>query len=102
MLSLPRASPRIEHPAAKMAALVDSIVSVFSTPKGNDSEKPFQAEFFSVERLEQYAQTLAAEHRTVTRKGRAQLLPRLEENGRLFEAAYKALVYAIRNGRPIS
>ncbi len=85
-----------------MSALVDSIVSVFTKPKGTDSEKPFQAEFFSVERLEQYAQTLAAEHRTVTKKGRAQLLPRLEENGRLFEAAYKALVEAIRNGRPIS
>ena len=85
-----------------MSALVDSIVSVFTKPKGDDNEKPFQGEFFSVERLEQYAQTLAAEHQTVTKKGRAQLLPRLEENGRLFEAAYKSLVEAIRNGRPIS
>ena len=85
-----------------MSALVDSILSLFTKPKGDDNEKPFQAEFFSVERLEQYALTLAAEHKTVTRKGRAQLLPRLEENGRLFEAAYKSLVEAIRNGRPIS
>ncbi|HET7114690.1 MAG TPA: hypothetical protein VFI57_13680, partial [Pyrinomonadaceae bacterium] len=85
-----------------MSALVDSIVSVLNKPKGDDNEKPFLAEFFSVERLEQYAQTLAVEHTTVTKKGRAQLLPRLEENGRLFEAAYKSLVEAIRNGRPIS
>jgi len=85
-----------------MSAVVDSILSVLSNAKGDDNEKPFQAEFFSVERLEQYAQTLAAEHKTVTRKGRAELLPRLEENGRLFEAAYKALVEAIRTGRTIS
>src|SRR5688572_20812809 len=85
-----------------MSVFVDSIVSLFSKPKGNDDEKPFQAEFFSVERLEQYAQTLAAEHKIVTKKGRAQLLPRLEDNGRRLEAVYKALVEAIRNGRAIS
>ena len=85
-----------------MAALVDSIVSVFSKPKGDDNEKPFQAEFFSVERLEQYAQTLAAEHKTITKKDRAQLLPRLEDNGRKLEAVYKSLVEAIRKGRSIS
>ncbi len=85
-----------------MSALVESIASVFSKPKGDENEKPFQDEFFSVERLEQYAQTLAEEHKTVTRKGRAQLLPRLEDNGRRLEAVYKALVEAIRNGRPIS
>jgi cyclic beta-1,2-glucan synthetase len=75
---------------------------VFGKPKGDDDEKPFQAEFFSVERLEQYAQTLATEHRIVTRKGRAQLLPRLEDNGRKLEAVYKSLVETLRNGRPIS
>src|SRR5919106_391302 len=85
-----------------MSVLFDSIVSVFSKPKGDDNEKPFQAEFFSVERLEQYAQTLATEHKTVTKKGRAQLLPRLENNGRKLEAVYKSLVEALRNGRPIS
>ncbi len=85
-----------------MAALVESILSVFTKPNGDDDEKPFQAEFFSVERLEQYAQTLAEEHKTVTRKGRAQLLPRLEDNGRKLEVVYKALVEAIRNGRAIS
>src|ERR1700748_3142687 len=85
-----------------MSALVESIASVFSKPKTADVEKPFQAEFFSVERLEQYAQTLAAEHKTVTRKGRAQLLPRLEDNGRKLEAAYRVLVEALREGRTIS
>src|SRR5688572_18384588 len=85
-----------------MSGLLDSIVSMFRKPKGDDNEKPFQAEFFSVERLEQYAQTLAAEHETVTKKGRAQLLPRLEDNGRKLEAVYKSLVDTLRKGRPIS
>src|SRR5919106_6681424 len=85
-----------------MSVLFDSIVSVFSKPKSDDNEKPFQAEFFSVERLEQYAQTLAAEHKTVTKKGKAQLLPRLAANGRKLEAAYRSLVEALREGRAIS
>jgi cyclic beta-1,2-glucan synthetase len=85
-----------------MSEFFESLASMFRKPIGDADEKPFQAEFFSVERLEQYAHTLAAQHKTVTRKGRAQLLPRLEENGRKFEAAYKALVEAIREGRAIS
>ncbi|HKG79582.1 MAG TPA: hypothetical protein VKA78_09185, partial [Pyrinomonadaceae bacterium] len=85
-----------------MAELVESLVSLVRKPSGYADEKPFQAEFFSVERLEQYAQTLAAKHKTVTRKGRAQLLPRLEDNGRKLEFAYRALVEAIQQGRAIS
>ena len=85
-----------------MSALIESIASTFGKQKTDDDEKPFQAEIFSVERLEQYAQTLATEHTTVTKKGRAQLLPRLEDNGHRLEAVYQALVEAIRDGRPIS
>ncbi|HKG96426.1 MAG TPA: hypothetical protein VKA97_01345, partial [Pyrinomonadaceae bacterium] len=85
-----------------MAEFVESLVSLVRKPSGYADEKPFQAEFFSVERLEQYAQTLAAKHKTVTRKGRAQLLPRLEDNGRKLEFAYRALVEAIQQGRAIS
>src|SRR3954451_25449592 len=85
-----------------MSEFLESVSSFLGKPDGYADEKPFQAEFFSVERLEQYALTLAAEHKTVTRKGRAQLLPRLEDNGRKLEAAYKALVEALRDGRAIS
>src|SRR5689334_2130319 len=85
-----------------MSEFLESLYSFLGKPNGYADEKPFQAEFFSVERLEQYAQTLAAEHKTVTRKGHAQLLPRLEDNGRILEAAYKALVNALREGRAIS
>ncbi len=85
-----------------MSELFESLSALMRKPTGDADEKPFQAEFFSVERLEQYAQTLAAEHKTVTRKGRAQLLPRLEDNGRKLEAAYKLLVEALRQGHAIS
>jgi len=54
-----------------MTEFFESLASVFRKPIANTDEKPFQAEFFSVERLEQYAQTLASQHRTVTRKGHA-------------------------------
>jgi len=60
-----------------MSELLESFASFVRRPARDTDEKPFNAEFYSVERLEQYAQTLAAEHKTVTRKGRAQLLPRL-------------------------
>ncbi len=65
-------------------------------------EQPIRAEIFSVERLEQFAKVLAAEHKTVTKRGRALLLPRLEENGRKLISAYRVLIEAIKNGRPIS
>src|SRR6185369_13284520 len=85
-----------------MSEFLESLASLFRKPAGEADEKPFQAEFFSVERLEQFAQTLAARHKTVTRKDRAQLLPRLEDNGRKLVAAYHTLVEAIRTGRSIS
>ena len=85
-----------------MAEFFESLASLVRKPTGYADEKPFQAEFFSVERLEQFAQTLAAKHKTVTRKGGAQLLRRLEDNARKLEAAYRALVEALRQGRAIS
>src|SRR3989442_3766755 len=85
-----------------MSELLGSLSAKFSRVSGSADEQPVRAEIFSVERLEQYAQTLAAEHKTVTKKGRAQLLPRLEDNGRKLFAAYRLLVETIRNGRAIS
>ncbi|HVF49440.1 MAG TPA: glucoamylase family protein [Pyrinomonadaceae bacterium] len=72
------------------------------TPKTLDGE-PIREELYGVERLEQYAAKLAAEHRVSgdARRG-PRLLPRLEENGRQLVAAYRALAEAIRNERIIS
>jgi cyclic beta-1,2-glucan synthetase len=85
-----------------MSEFLGSLSATFGKASSYADEQPVRAEIFSVERLEQYALTLAAEHKTVTKKGRAQLLPRLEDNGRKLVAAYRSLVEAIRNGRAIS
>jgi cyclic beta-1,2-glucan synthetase len=74
----------------------------FQSPETEPEQPPLRHEIFSVERLEQYAQTLASEHKTVVRKGRAQLLPRIEDNARQLEAAYRSLVKAISDNRSIS
>jgi len=85
-----------------MSEFFGSLSGTFGRATGYVDDQPVRAEIYSVERLEQYALTLAAEHKTITRKGRAQLLPRLEDNGRKLVAAYRTLVEAIRNGRSIS
>jgi cyclic beta-1,2-glucan synthetase len=85
-----------------MSEFFGSLSAVFGKAPDDAAEQPVRAELYSVERLEQYAQTLAAEHQVILKKGRAQLLPRLESNGRKLVAAYRALVEAIRNGRTIS
>src|SRR5919199_455489 len=66
-------------------------------------ELPIRAELYSVERLEQYAAALAAEHQVSARPRRGRrLLPRLEENARALVAAYHALAEAIRREHAIS
>ena len=66
-------------------------------------EEPIRAELFSIERLEQFAAVLAAEHKVSTKRERGrQLLPRLEENRRKLIAAYRSLGLAISNERTIS
>ena len=76
----------------------------FQNSFGNSKDnEPIRAELFSVERLEQFAATLAEEHRKIARpKLFRKLLPRLEENGRVLVAAYRSLADAIRNEQTIS
>ena len=67
------------------------------------AETPIREELFSVERLEQYAATLASEHQLAERVRRVNLLlPRLEENSRKLIAAYKELAESIRQEHVIS
>ena len=66
-------------------------------------EEPILAELFSVERLEQHAQTLAAAQ-TVTdapRRGHA-VGPRIAENGRVLLESYRVLARAIKDERSIT
>ena len=64
---------------------------------------PILAELFSVERLEQHAQTLAAAQ-TVTdapHRGHA-VAPRITDNGRVLLASYRVLARAIKDERSIT
>jgi cyclic beta-1,2-glucan synthetase len=65
--------------------------------------EPIRAELFSIERLEQHAESLAAAQpiTTTPRKGR-RLLPRVLDNGRVLLACYRAIAKAIREERAIT
>src|SRR5262249_43648125 len=65
--------------------------------------EPIRGELLSTERLEQFAEVLAAQHSVLPglRRGKL-LLPRLNENGRVLLASYRAIASAIREERTIS
>jgi len=68
-----------------------------------DPEEPIRTELFSVERLEQHAESLAAAQRVTDDPRRGwRLLPRLVDNGRALLASYRALAEAIREERAIT
>ncbi len=66
-------------------------------------EEPIRAELFSIERLEQHAESLAAAQRVTAhpRKGR-ELLPRVWDNRRVLLDCYHAIAEAIREERAIT
>ena len=68
-----------------------------------ESEEPILAELFSVERLEQHAQTLAAAQAITDapRRGKA-VGPRIAENGRVLLDSYRVLARAIKDERTIT
>ena len=60
-------------------------------------------ELFSVERLEQHAESLAAAQRVTTRPTRGRpVATRLRDNGRVLLGAYRAIAAAIREERAIT
>jgi len=67
------------------------------------AEEPIRAELFSIERLEQHAESLAAAQPVTTRpKIGRRLAARLRENGRVLLDAYRAIADAIREERAIT
>jgi len=72
-------------------------------PALRDPEEPIRSELFSVERLEQHAESLAAAQRVTPKPGRGRsLAKRLRDNGRVLLAAYRAIGAAIREERAIT
>ncbi|HEX7531000.1 MAG TPA: hypothetical protein VF333_07645, partial [Pyrinomonadaceae bacterium] len=86
-----------------MASLFSGLIRRFKRAVDSGAELPIREELYSIERLEQYAVVLAAEHKIAEKPQRVSLLlPRLEENGRKLIAAYKALAESIRAEHVIS
>jgi cyclic beta-1,2-glucan synthetase len=86
-----------------MASLFSGLIQRFKRAADSGAELPIREELYSIERLEQYAVVLAAEHKIAEKPQRVSLLlPRLEENGRKLIAAYKALAESIREEHVIS
>ena len=72
-------------------------------PIFTEPEKPIRSELFSVERLEQHAESLAAAQTVVsgTEEGRP-LIPRVMENGRILLEYYRAIARAIQHEQSIT
>ena len=66
-------------------------------------EEPILAELFSVERLEQHAETLAASQAVTDAPRRGHpVAPRIAENGRVLVESYRVLARAIKDERSIT
>ncbi|HVB56534.1 MAG TPA: glucoamylase family protein [Candidatus Acidoferrales bacterium] len=80
---------------------MSAVSPITSTVPG--TEEPIRAELFSVERLEQHAESLAAAQTVDPEltKGRP-LTPRVAENGRVLREAYRSLAEAIQKDHAIT
>ncbi|MEA2204781.1 MAG: hypothetical protein QOE77_1557 [Blastocatellia bacterium] len=86
-----------------MGDLFSSLFGRLQRPSDAERDDPIYEELYSTERLEQFAGTLAQEHKIAANpRRRGLLLQRLEDNGRKLLAAYHALAEAIRRERTIS
>ncbi|HEV2616238.1 MAG TPA: glucoamylase family protein [Candidatus Acidoferrales bacterium] len=69
----------------------------------HDIEEPIRAELFSLERLEQHAESLAAAQVVTKKTVRGHpLIPRVRDNGRVLLESYRATSLAIEEGRAIT
>jgi len=69
----------------------------------NQTKEPIRAELFSLERLEQHAESLAAAQRTAPPRSKTKkLLPRVRENHRYLTKGYRAIARVIGEDRAIT
>src|ERR1700675_2638632 len=72
-------------------------------PIFNEPEEPIRAELFSVERLEQHAESLAAAQTVTTDSDSGRpLIPRVAENGRALLEYYRATAKAVQQDLTIT
>src|SRR5579863_7331388 len=98
------------HPAAPISAKlratlqkpIDRVRKARSAAAGV-REEPIRAELFSIERLEQHAESLAAAQHIAPKPTKDRRLEvRLRDNERALRTAYHATVVAVREGRAVS
>src|SRR6202140_192421 len=69
----------------------------------SEPEEPIRAELFSLERLEQHAESLAAGQIVTNEAGRGlPLIPRVVDNGRVLLDSYRAIAHAIQEEHAIT
>ncbi|HVO22516.1 MAG TPA: glucoamylase family protein [Candidatus Margulisiibacteriota bacterium] len=79
------------------------VLQGLSTASPREAEEPIRSELFSVERLEQHAESLAAAQHVTPKPGRGRpLATRLRDNARVLLAAYRTIGQAIREERAIT
>jgi cyclic beta-1,2-glucan synthetase len=91
-------------PASHVSASREWSISISSPALSQaDDTEPIVAELFSVERLEQHGESLAAAQRVIRRPGAGHpIRPRVADNGRVLLRAYRALAQAIKDERSIT
>ena len=67
-----------------------------------NSTEPIRAELFSVDRLERYAEELAASHLISTEAAGRPLLPRVLENGLVLHRCYRETAEAVEREHAIT
>ena len=83
-------------------SIVRALRALFQNPV-LDSAELIRAELFSVERLDQHAESLAAAQRVTDKpKTDRRLAARLRDNGRVLMQAYRTIAEAIREERAIT
>ena len=74
-----------------------------ATPPSWVAEEPIRSELFSIERLEQRGESLAAAQRVQPGLGTGRrLAARLRDNERVLQEAYRSIIAAIQDGRAIT
>jgi cyclic beta-1,2-glucan synthetase len=88
---------------ATFRKLVGGTTGDWSAGPLRDREDPIRAELFSIERLEQHAESLAAVQRTTSKRATDRRLERrLRDNDRSLRSAYQATIAAAREQRAIT
>lgn len=97
---------RVERPARRMFSRVRSFAARQSGGLRSvelRDEQPLRGDLYSVDQLAQHARTLASWHQAIEQPDHPEpLLRRLQDNHRVLEQAYKAVVRAGESGRRIT